>query len=140
MKVCSTAINVKYRDYSSWRLEIAKFAEGEELFKLDDGLQRVQGEAVIPFNNFIEDGWEQLAMFTLNPGNRDRLLEKYQHMYFIDHDLEGHEVEIRRIVSIEWITGRRAARGIPGVESQYFARCLLVCQDHEEYQGEEDFV
>ena len=54
MKVCSTAVNVKYCDYSSWRLEIVKFAEGEELFKLDDGLQRVQGEAVIPFNNLLK--------------------------------------------------------------------------------------
>ena len=71
MKVCSAAVNVKYRDYSSWRQEIAKFAEGEELFKLHDELQKVHGDAVIPFNNFVEDGWEQLAIFTLNPGNRD---------------------------------------------------------------------
>ena len=39
---------------------------------------------------------------------------------------------------MEWVLGRRAARGIPGVDSQYFARCLLVSQDEEEYRGEED--
>ena len=58
--------------------------------------------------------------------------------FLIITNFEDHEEEIRRIVSIEWIIGRRPARGIPGVESQYFARCLLICQDHQEYQGEED--
>ena len=81
MKVCSTFYSCQ-RQISRllWRHEIAKFAEGEEMFKLDGGLQRIQGEAVIPFNNFVEDGWEQLAIFTLNPGNRDSILhsEKYQ--------------------------------------------------------------
>lgn len=67
--------------YSSWRQENAKFAEGEELFKIDDGLQKVQGDAVIRFTI------QELHRKRLGAaGNihtqscRDRLLEKY-HIY-----------------------------------------------------------
>ena len=36
------------------------------------------------------------------------------------------------------VVGRRAARGVPGVESQYFARSLLVNVDGKVYEGEVD--
>ena len=104
------------------------------------GIASFQGEAVIPFKNYIEECWEQLAIFTLNPANGDRLLEKYQHKYFIDTDVEDHESEIRRVVSVECVVGRRAGRGIPGMESQCFVRCMLVNLDGQNYTVEEDFA
>ena len=51
--MCSAAVNVKYCDYFSWRVDVAKYAESEELFNVDDGIQSSK-----PFNNFVEDGWK----------------------------------------------------------------------------------
>ena len=43
-----------------------------------------------------------------------------------------------KIFGIVRVVGRRAARGVPGVESQYFARSLLVNVDGKVYEGEVD--
>jgi hypothetical protein len=58
----------------------------------------------------------------------------------MDTEVEGYEYEIRRVASIEWVPGQRAARGMAAVPSKYLARSLLVRRDDEDYVGEEDYA
>jgi hypothetical protein len=130
---CHNGIKIEQADEAAWRREHKKFTEVDEMCKLDAVL--VAAAAIVPlrFKNYIELDTEFPAIKTKCDASERLLLPKYNFIFFTDPDVEG-EVELRRIVGIEWKVMR------PARDSQYNVVTQLVERNGVAAEDDDGFI
>jgi hypothetical protein len=129
-------LKIEQADLESWRGEMMKWTEADEMCKLNLSLVQAAAIVALRFKNWIEDEWEFQAIITKNNATIDALSVKYKFLYFLDPDGDDNSIEVRRIVDIEWqLRGRMA-----GAVSKYNVVTQLVLRNEEVVAEDEDYV
>jgi len=95
-----SASRLKELEFEGFRQQLDKGTDEDAFIKLGGDIEASAKIVPLTFKNWIED-WEIDSISIKNDVNEQKLLSKYQFLYF--HD--GDATETRRIVDIEWTKG-----------------------------------
>ena len=95
-----SAARLKELKFEGFRQQLDKWTDEDAFIKLGGDIEASARIVPLTFKNWIED-WEIDSISIKNDVNEQKLLRKYQFLYF--HD--GEASETRRIVDIEWTKG-----------------------------------
>ena len=103
----------------AWKMEVDKFTDEDELFKLDGKVAKAAAESIVPFYCFEED-WERDVIVTKCNTNQHKLRIKYYGICFQDDDVEKMDnknkkfrvTEVRKVVNVEWSSKQRPSQHV----------------------------